>query len=191
MICCRIRNTDLSKERSRTKLPPEFVNDWTLIVQNNKVCCDYIHWHSRAFDSVQHGKLFTCLYSYNVLGEVLQWIRNFTISLKRVGWLPSTLSGGMASTKLRTSQPASLGGQSPLHWQLENSTKWKDSVDSIKRKLNTLSEAATNCWSPREQTARKSAGNHRKRALSFQRLSITCTKRTTPSIGRDTYSRNW
>ena len=32
---------------------------------------------SKAFDTVSHEKLFRCLYSYGIRGDLLRWIKNF------------------------------------------------------------------------------------------------------------------
>ena len=58
----------------------EALNDWTLAVQNRHgVCVAYFDFR-KAFDTVSHEKLFRCLYSYGIRGDLLRWIRNFFTS---------------------------------------------------------------------------------------------------------------
>jgi len=50
----------------------EALNDWTLAVQNRHgVCVAYIDF-CKAFDTVSHEKLFRCLYSYGIRGDLLR-----------------------------------------------------------------------------------------------------------------------
>ena len=70
----------------------EALNDWTLAVQNrHRVCVAYIDF-SKAFDTVSHEKLFRCLYSYGIRGDVLRWITGLGTFLQvernrpRLGW---------------------------------------------------------------------------------------------------------
>jgi len=65
------------KQRSTCTNLLEFVNDWTILVQNKKaVTIAYIDF-SRAFDSVSHTKLLARLHSYGIRGDVLKWLQNF------------------------------------------------------------------------------------------------------------------
>jgi len=61
-------------------------------VQNRHgVCVAYIDF-SKAFDTVFHEKLFRCLYSYGIGGDLLRWIRNFFTSRTQQTKVGMTLS---------------------------------------------------------------------------------------------------
>ena len=67
----------------------EALNDWTLALQNRHgVCVAYIDF-SKAFDTVSHEKLFRCLYSYGIRGDLLGGLGTFLQverNRPRLGW---------------------------------------------------------------------------------------------------------
>jgi ribonuclease P/MRP protein subunit RPP40 len=55
----------------------ETVNDWCLALDNHLVTDAVYIDFQKAFDSVSHIKLFGKLESYNIKGDLLQWIGAF------------------------------------------------------------------------------------------------------------------